>query len=81
MVPKEYGGGILVFMIGLSKYFDLILGNNNAIILILNNRAVLFLGVIFVFNGWFEYDFHPYLRYFRFSLRLYYQLRCTVWLN
>jgi hypothetical protein len=33
MVPKEYGGGILVvFMIGLSKYFDLILGNNNAII-------------------------------------------------
>jgi hypothetical protein len=27
MVPKEYGGGILVvFMIGLSKYFDLILG-------------------------------------------------------
>jgi hypothetical protein len=69
MVPKEYGGGILVvFMIGLSKYFDLILGNNNAIIFNTKYyRAVLFLGVILVFNGWFEYDFHPYLRYFRFS--------------
>lgn len=47
MVPKEYSGGIMVvFMIGLSKYFDLILGNNNAIIF--NSkyyRAVLFLGV------------------------------------
>jgi hypothetical protein len=50
MVPKEYGGGILVvFMIGLSKYFDLILGNNNAIILIKYYRAVFFLGVILVF--------------------------------
>jgi hypothetical protein len=27
---------MVVFMIGLSKYFELILGNNNAIILILN---------------------------------------------
>jgi O-antigen/teichoic acid export membrane protein len=47
MMPKEYCGGILVvFMIGISKYFDLILGNNNAIIF--NSkyyRAVLFLGV------------------------------------
>ncbi|OOG74087.1 oligosaccharide flippase family protein [Flavobacterium sp. A45] len=47
MMPKEYGGGIMVvFMIGVSKYFDLILGNNNAIIF--NSkyyRAVLFLGV------------------------------------
>ena len=47
MMPKEYGGGItVVFMIGVSKYFDLILGNNNAIIF--NSkyyRAVLFLGV------------------------------------
>ncbi len=47
MMPKEYAGGIVVvFMIGLSKYFDLILGNNNAIIF--NSkyyRAVLFLGV------------------------------------
>ncbi|HSD05871.1 lipopolysaccharide biosynthesis protein [Flavobacterium sp.] len=47
IVPKDYSGGIgVVFMIGLSKYFDLILGNNNAIIF--NSkyyRAVLFLGV------------------------------------
>ena len=47
IVPKDYSGGIMVvFMIGLSKYFDLILGNNNAIIF--NSkyyRAVLFLGV------------------------------------
>lgn len=47
IVPKEYSGGIMVvFMIGLSKYFDLILGNNNAIIF--NSKyykAVLFLGV------------------------------------
>lgn len=47
MMPKEYAGGItVVFMIGISKYFDLILGNNNAIIF--NSkyyRAVLFLGV------------------------------------
>ena len=47
MMPQEYCGGILVvFMIGISKYFDLILGNNNAIIF--NSkyyRAVLFLGV------------------------------------
>jgi O-antigen/teichoic acid export membrane protein len=51
MVPKEYGGGILVvFMIGLSKYFDLILGNNNAIIFNTKYyRTVLFLGVILVF--------------------------------
>lgn len=47
IVPKDYAGGIVVvFIIGLSKYFDLILGNNNAIIF--NSkyyRAVLFLGV------------------------------------
>ncbi|MBK0369994.1 oligosaccharide flippase family protein [Flavobacterium agrisoli] len=51
LVPKEYAGGIpVVFMIGLSKYFDLILGNNNAIIF--NSkyyRMVLFLGLILVF--------------------------------
>jgi O-antigen/teichoic acid export membrane protein len=50
LVPKEYSGGILVvFMIGLSKYFDLILGNNNAIIF--NSkyyRMVLFLGLFLV---------------------------------
>lgn len=47
MVPTEYSGGIMVvFMIGLSKYFDLILGNNNAIIFNTKYyRTVLFLGV------------------------------------
>jgi O-antigen/teichoic acid export membrane protein len=50
MVPPEYAGGILVvFMIGLSKYFDLILGNNNAIIFNTKYyRMVLFLGVVLV---------------------------------
>ena len=50
MVPKEYSGGIaVVFMIGLSKYFDLILGNNNAIIFNTKYyRMVLFLGVALV---------------------------------
>lgn len=51
LVPKEYSGGIaVVFMIGLSKYFDLILGNNNAIIF--NSkyyRMVLILGLFLVF--------------------------------
>jgi O-antigen/teichoic acid export membrane protein len=50
LLPKEYSGGIfVVFTIGLSKYFDLILGNNNAIIF--NSkyyRMVLFLGVLLV---------------------------------
>lgn len=51
MVPDEYSGGIpVVFMIGLSKYFDLILGNNNAIIFNTKYyKAVLFLGVVLVF--------------------------------
>jgi O-antigen/teichoic acid export membrane protein len=48
LLPQEYAGGIMVvFMIGVSKYFDLILGNNNAIIF--NSkyyRMVLFLGVM-----------------------------------
>jgi len=50
MVPKEYSGGIaVVFMIGLSKYLDLILGNNNAIIFNTKYyRMVLFLGVALV---------------------------------
>ena len=51
LLPKNYHGGILVvFLIGLSKYFDLILGNNNAIIF--NSkyyRAVLFLGLLLAF--------------------------------
>jgi O-antigen/teichoic acid export membrane protein len=50
LMPKEYAGGILVvFMIGISKYFDLILGNNNAIIFNTKYyRMVLFLGVALV---------------------------------
>jgi O-antigen/teichoic acid export membrane protein len=48
LLPKDYGAGVfVVFVIGLSKYFDLILGNNNAIIF--NSkyyRAVLFLGLL-----------------------------------
>jgi O-antigen/teichoic acid export membrane protein len=50
MVPPEYAGGIMVvFMIGLSKYFDLILGNNNAIIFNTKYyRTVLLLGVLLV---------------------------------
>ena len=51
MMPPVYAGGItVVFMIGISKYFDLILGNNNAIIF--NSkyyRMVLFLGLMLVF--------------------------------
>ncbi|UQD56418.1 lipopolysaccharide biosynthesis protein [Flavobacterium sp. K5-23] len=51
LVPEEYGGGVtIVFMIGISKYFDLVLGNNNAIIF--NSkyyRMVLFLGLFLVF--------------------------------
>jgi O-antigen/teichoic acid export membrane protein len=50
MLPKDYAQGLLVvFTIGFSKYFDLILGNNNAIIF--NSkyyRAVLFLGLMLV---------------------------------
>ena len=50
LIPPEYSGGVfVVFTIGLSKYFDLILGNNNAIIF--NSKyykTVLFLGVLLV---------------------------------
>lgn len=50
LVPPEYAGGIaVVFMIGLSKYFDLVLGNNNAIIFNTKYyRTVLLLGVLLV---------------------------------
>lgn len=48
LLPPEYANGIpVVFIIGFSKYLDLILGNNNAIIF--NSkyyRAVLFLGLM-----------------------------------
>jgi O-antigen/teichoic acid export membrane protein len=50
-LPSSYRDGIfVVFVIGLSKYFDLILGNNNAIIF--NSKyykAVLFLGLLLAF--------------------------------
>ncbi|WP_339888441.1 oligosaccharide flippase family protein [uncultured Flavobacterium sp.] len=50
LLPPKYAGGVfVVFTIGLSKYFDLILGNNNAIIF--NSKyykTVLFLGVMLV---------------------------------
>lgn len=51
LLPAEYGGGIfVVFTIGLSKYFDLILGNNNAIIFnSVYYRMVLFLGLLLAF--------------------------------
>ena len=48
MLPEEYSKGIaVVFLIGISKFIDLMLGNNNAIIF--NSkyyRAVLFLGLM-----------------------------------
>jgi O-antigen/teichoic acid export membrane protein len=51
LIPQEYCGGILVvFLIGLSKFYDVILGNNNAIIL--NTKYykwVLFFGLVLVF--------------------------------
>ncbi|EAZ95257.1 hypothetical protein FBBAL38_09719 [Flavobacteria bacterium BAL38] len=51
VLPLGYSEGIaVVFLIGISKYFDLILGNNNAIIF--NSKyykAVLFLGLFLVF--------------------------------
>jgi len=51
LIPAEYSGGILVvFLIGLSKFYDVILGNNNAIIL--NTKYykwVLFFGLLLVF--------------------------------
>lgn len=34
LIPEEYSGGLaVVFIIGLTKFYDVILGNNNAIIL------------------------------------------------
>lgn len=51
LLPESYRGGVfVVFTIGFSKYFDLILGNNNAIIF--NSkyyRMVLFLGLLLAF--------------------------------
>ncbi len=51
LLPASYSNGVfVVFTIGTSKYFDLILGNNNAIIF--NSKyykAVLFLGLLLAF--------------------------------
>lgn len=50
LLPESYSGGIaVVFIIAISKYFDLMLGNNNSIIF--NSkyyRTVLFLGLCLV---------------------------------
>ena len=50
LIPGEYSGGILVvFLIGLAKFYDVILGNNNAIILNTKYyRWVLAFGVLLV---------------------------------
>lgn len=52
LIPEEYSGGILVvFLIGLAKFSDLILGNNNAIIINTKYyRAVLLFGLLLVFQ-------------------------------
>ena len=51
LIPKDYRGGIwVVFMIGLSKFYDVILGNNNSIIVNTKYyRMVLLFGVLLVF--------------------------------
>ena len=51
LLPPEYAGGVfVVFAIGISKYFDLVLGNNNAIIFnSVYYRMVLFLGLFLAF--------------------------------
>jgi O-antigen/teichoic acid export membrane protein len=50
LIPQEYSGGIaVVFLIGLSKFYDLILGNNAAIILNTKYyRWFLFFGIVLV---------------------------------
>ena len=50
LIPKEYSGGIMVvFLIGLSKFYDMIIGNNAAIILNTKYyRWFLFFGIVLV---------------------------------
>jgi O-antigen/teichoic acid export membrane protein len=50
LIPKDYSGGILVvFLIGLSKFYDVLLGNNNSIIVNTKHyRTVLLFGVFTV---------------------------------
>ena len=66
VLPAGYSEGIaVVFLIGISKYFDLVLGNNNAIIF--NSKyyqAVLFLGLFLVFltvvTSKYQYNYLSY---------------------
>ncbi|MGL2967077.1 oligosaccharide flippase family protein [Flavobacterium sp. XGLA_31] len=50
LIPKDYSGGIVVvFLIGLSKFYDVLLGNNNSIIVNTRYyRTVLLFGVLTV---------------------------------
>ncbi len=50
LIPNEYSGGIwVVFMIGLSKFYDVMLGNNNSIIVNTKYyRMVLLFGIVTV---------------------------------
>jgi len=50
IIPKDYSGGIwVVFMIGLSKFYDVLLGNNNSIIVNTKYyRTVLLFGIFTV---------------------------------
>lgn len=50
LIPKDYSGGILVvFLIGLAKFYDVLLGNNNSIIVNTHYyRTVLLFGVLTV---------------------------------
>ena len=50
VIPDDYSGGLMaVFLIGLAKFYDVILGNNNAILLNTKYyRMVLLFGVILV---------------------------------
>ncbi len=50
LIPEDYSGGILVvFLIGLSKFYDVLLGNNNSIIINTKHyRTVLLFGVFTV---------------------------------
>lgn len=50
LIPKDYSGGIwAVFMIGLSKFYDVLLGNNNSIIVNTKYyRTVLLFGIFTV---------------------------------
>jgi O-antigen/teichoic acid export membrane protein len=50
LIPQDYSGGIwVVFMIGLSKFYDVLLGNNNSIIVNTKHyRTVLLFGIFTV---------------------------------